>query len=171
MCGFFGLARTTTGAASICAANSAAESSTFRPWAATLHPLGSWYHATKHALEGWNDCLRLELAPFGIQVVIVEPGIIATEFGDVMTGLLLERSGQGPYAKLAHIVAKATGDAYSKPNAASPASVIADVIAEAIATPKPKPCYVAGKMAKPLMFIRKWFGDRFFDMAVMSQMK
>ncbi len=134
-------------------------------------PLGSWYHATKHALEGWSDCLRLELAPFGIQVVIVEPGIIATEFGDVMTGPLLERSGKGPYAKLAHIVAKATGDAYSKPNAASPASVIADVIAEAIATPKPKTRYVAGKMAKPLMFIRKWFGDRFFDMAVMSQMK
>ena len=88
-----------------------------------------------------------------------------------MTGPLLERSGKGPYAKLAHIVAKATWDAYSKPNAASPASVIADVIAEAIAAPKPKTRYVAGKMAKPLMFIRKWFGDRFFDMAVMSQMK
>lgn len=38
--------------------------------------LGGWYHATKHALEGWPDCLRLELAPFGIKVVIVEPGLI-----------------------------------------------------------------------------------------------
>ena len=134
-------------------------------------PLGSWYHATKHALEGWSDCLRLELAPFGIQVVIVEPGIIATEFGDVVTGPLLERSGTGPYAELAHIVAKATGNVYSKPNAASPASVIAEVIAEAISASRPKTRYVAGKMAKPLMFIRKWFGDRFFDKAVMSQMK
>jgi short-subunit dehydrogenase len=78
-------------------------------------PLGSWYHATKHALEGWSDCLRLELAPFGIQVVIVEPGIIATEFGDVASGPLLERSGKGPYARLAHTMAKATRDAYSKP--------------------------------------------------------
>ena len=43
-------------------------------------PLGAWYHATKHALEGWSDCLRLELKPFGIDVVIVEPGLI--EFGE-----------------------------------------------------------------------------------------
>ena len=35
--------------------------------------LGGWYHATKHALEGWSDCLRLELAPFGIRVVVVAP--------------------------------------------------------------------------------------------------
>lgn len=43
-------------------------------------PLGAWYHATKHALEGWSDCLRLELAPFGIRVVIIEPGLIETGF-------------------------------------------------------------------------------------------
>lgn len=134
-------------------------------------PLGSWYHATKHALEGWSDCLRLELAPFGIQVVVVEPGIIATEFGDVASGPLLQRSGAGPYAKLARIVAKATRDAYGKPNASSPPSVIAEVIAQAVAARLPKTRYVAGKMAKPLICIRKWFGDRFFDMAVMSQMK
>lgn len=134
-------------------------------------PLGSWYHATKHALEGWSDCLRLELAPLGIQVVIVEPGIIATEFGDVAAGPLLERSGTGPYAKLAYSMAKATRDAYSKPNASSPPSVIAEVIAQAISARRPNTRYVAGKMAKPLMFIRKWFGDRFFDMAVMSQVR
>ena len=64
-------------------------------------PLGAWYHATKHALEGWSDCLRLELEPFGIDVVIVEPGIINTEFGDVMTGPMMERSGNSAYAKLA----------------------------------------------------------------------
>ena len=44
-------------------------------------PLGAWYHATKHALEGWSDCLRLELKQFGIDVVVIEPGGIATEFG------------------------------------------------------------------------------------------
>ena len=51
-------------------------------------PLGSWYHATKHALEGWSDCLRLELAAFNINVVVIQPGAIQTEFGDVMTCLL-----------------------------------------------------------------------------------
>ena len=47
-------------------------------------PLGAWYHATKHALEGWSDALRIELAQFGIQVSIIEPGAIVTEFTDVM---------------------------------------------------------------------------------------
>lgn len=134
-------------------------------------PLGSWYHATKYALEGWSDCLRLELAPFGIQVVVVEPGIIGTEFGDVVVGPLLQRSGKGPYAKLAHQIAQGTRATYSKPKASSPPSVIAQVIAQAIAERRPKTRYVAGKLAKPLIFLRKWFGDRFFDMAVMSQVK
>ncbi|MEO0333342.1 MAG: oxidoreductase [Bacteroidota bacterium] len=44
-------------------------------------PLGAWYHATKHALEGWSDCLRLELRSFGIDVVVIQPGAIKTEFG------------------------------------------------------------------------------------------
>ena len=61
-------------------------------------PLGSWYHATKHALEGWSDCLRIELAPFGIDVVIIEPGAIDTEWGGIMVEQMMERSGQGPYA-------------------------------------------------------------------------
>lgn len=43
--------------------------------------LGAWYHATKHALEGWSDSLRLELEPFGIRVVVIEPGLIETGFG------------------------------------------------------------------------------------------
>ena len=46
-------------------------------------PMGAWYHATKHALEGWSDCLRVELAPQGIEVIIVEPGGIASEFNEV----------------------------------------------------------------------------------------
>ena len=46
-------------------------------------PLGAWYHATKFAVEGFSDSLRLELAPFGIDVVIIEPGPIRTEWGDI----------------------------------------------------------------------------------------
>jgi len=58
--------------------------------------LGSWYRATKQALEGLSDSLRLELAPFGIDVIIIEPGLIETAFGDVSGGGLVERSGDGP---------------------------------------------------------------------------
>ena len=57
-------------------------------------PLGSWYHATKHALEGWTDCLRLEAEPFGIHVSLIEPGAIDTEFGDIMTDPILKYSGE-----------------------------------------------------------------------------
>lgn len=134
-------------------------------------PLGAWYHATKHALEGWSDCLRLEVKQFGIDVVIIEPGIIATEFGNVLTEPLMKTSGNGPYKKIAESVVKATNDLYVKKNAASPPSVISKVILKAIQANKPKTRYVAGKMAKLLMFVRKYFGDRIFDKALMSQVK
>ena len=69
-------------------------------------PLGSWYHATKHAVEGWCDCLSIEMAPFGIQVVIIEPDVIATEWGGMMLEPMLTRSGQGPYQDMAQAMAK-----------------------------------------------------------------
>lgn len=133
-------------------------------------PLGSWYHATKHALEGWSDCLRLELKPFGIHVVVIQPGAIETEFGDVMTGPMLERSGNGPYAPMAQAMARATRASY-RPGAASPPSVITKLLLQAVRAPHPKTRYVAGKLARPMMFLRKWFGDRVFDLAVMSAVK
>ncbi|MGK7930434.1 MAG: oxidoreductase [Microcystaceae cyanobacterium] len=125
-------------------------------------PLGSWYHATKHALEGWSDCLRIELAPFNIDVVIIEPGVIKTEFGDVMIQPMLERSGSGAYKDLAQGLAKASRNSYESGNSSSP-DLIADLILQAIQAKKPKTRYVGGKLAKPMMFIRQWFGDRFFD--------
>ncbi len=134
-------------------------------------PLGAWYHATKHAIEGFSDCLRIELAPLGIKVVIIEPGIIATEFGEVMSGPMLERSGQGPYRALANATAKAVHDAYAKPGGASPASLVVDGIMQALTAKQPNTRYAMGKMAKPMMFIRKYFGDRFFDKALLSQVK
>ncbi|WP_299215487.1 oxidoreductase [uncultured Aquimarina sp.] len=134
-------------------------------------PLGSWYHATKHALEGWSDCLRLEVAQFGIDVVIIQPGAIQTEFGDVMTKPLMERSGNTAYSKLAKAIEKSTIDTYNKTGGGSPSSVISNLISKAIKARKPKTRYVAGKYAKPMLFIRKYFGDRIFDKLIMSQVK
>ncbi|MBR0897779.1 oxidoreductase [Bradyrhizobium tropiciagri] len=132
--------------------------------------LGAWYHATKHALEGWSDCLRLELAPFGIKVVIVEPGLIETGFGDVVANGLLKRSGSGPYAKQTEAVAKSTVDAYGQGRGTDP-SVIANVVSKAVKATKPRTRYVAGKYALPMIKIREWFGDRMFDRVIMSQMR
>ena len=134
-------------------------------------PLGSWYHATKHAVEGWSDCLRIELAPFGIHVVIIEPGVIATEWGNVLLEPMLKRSGNGPYQNLTQAMAKAMRSTYDKKGATSAPTVVAEVIVKAVRARRPNTRYVIGKMAKPLLFIRKYFGDRFFDMAIMSQAK
>ena len=133
-------------------------------------PLGAWYHATKHALEGWSDCLRLELAPFGIRVVIVEPGLIETAFGEVVSKGMLARSGKGAYASVTRAVAKSTQEAYGHGKYTA-ASVIAKVVSKAIRAGRPRTRYVAGAFAKPMIFIRKWFGDRMFDRMIMSQVR
>src|SRR4029453_8989798 len=64
-------------------------------------PLGGWYHATKFAVEGLSDSMRLELAPLGIHVVVIEPGAIATEWSGIAGQHLLATSGQGAYAEQA----------------------------------------------------------------------
>ena len=134
-------------------------------------PLGSWYHATKHALEGWSDCLRIELASFGIKVIIIEPGAIATEWSNVMLGPMLQRSGNGPYKALAHGLASAMSQSYGKKGASSPASEVAEVIVKAVTSKRSKTRYVVGKMAKPLIFIRHYLGDKIFDKVIMNQVK
>ena len=133
-------------------------------------PLGGWYHATKHALEGWSDCLRLEVEQFGIDVVIIEPGLIQTEFGDVMSGPMLERSGQGPYADMAKANAQAVGSAY-KDGAGSAPSVITDLVIKALRSERPRTRYHGGKMASMLLFFRRWLSDRAFDGLIMSQIR
>ena len=132
-------------------------------------PLGAWYHATKHALEGWSDCLRLELSAFNIDIVVIQPGLIETAFADVLSAPMLKYSADGPYGQLAKRVAEALRKSYES-GGGSPASVIADVVSKAVGAQKPKTRYAAGKYAKLMIFIRKYFGDRVFDKVVMSQM-
>lgn len=126
-------------------------------------PLGAWYHATKHAIEGWSDCLRFEVARFGIKVIIIEPGAIATDFGKVLLEPLLSRSGTGPYAALAKAVARLTESTYLKPNNASPVSVISRTISRALKAHRPRTRYVAGKFGKMFIQMRGLLGDRGFD--------
>lgn len=133
-------------------------------------PLGAWYHATKHALEGWSDCLRLEVKQFGIDVVIIEPGAIQTEFGDVMSGSMVERSGNGPYANIVNALVRLQDQEY-KNGGGSPASVITDLVLKAVNSNTPKTRYAGGKYAAPMLFVRKWLGDRAFDKMVMSMLK
>ena len=131
--------------------------------------LGAWYHATKHALEGWSDSLRLEVEPFGIRVVIIEPGLIETGFGNAGQRGIAERSSNGPYEKIANGVVKAMQTSYGHNRGTSP-NVIASTVSKAVASSRPRTRYAVGAYAKPMIFIRKWFGDRIFDRLIKSQM-
>ena len=128
-------------------------------------PLGAWYHATKHALEGWSDCLRIEVSPFGINVSIIEPGAIETEFDEVLVPPLLERSQGGPYETLAGKMATATRKTFASGKASNP-SVIANLIVKASESKKPRTRYVAGYLARPTMIARALLPDRAFDWVI-----
>ena len=133
-------------------------------------PFGAWYHATKYALEGWSDCLRIELKSFGINVILIEPGVIKTEFQDVMMDSTVERSIGTPYEKKLKALEKATQEMYAR-GIGSPPSVITKLIIKAINSPNPERRYVGGLFAKPMLFIKKWFGDKMYEKAIMSQIK
>jgi NAD(P)-dependent dehydrogenase (short-subunit alcohol dehydrogenase family) len=125
-------------------------------------PLGAWYHATKFALEALSDCLRMEVRPFGINVVVIEPGGIRTEWGGIAAEKLRTVSGTGPYAEQARAVAESLGSEASR-RRQSPPTLIADTIAKAVTARRPKTRYAVGYGAKPMIFMHDVLPDRWFD--------
>ncbi len=125
-------------------------------------PFGSWYHATKFALEGLSDSLRMELHPFGIDVVLIEPGAIKTEWAGIARDGLMKYSGAGPYREgaRAHWKLMENGDKGSLP---SPPGVVAETIVRAVQAVKPKTRYATGGGAKTVLFLRRILSDRAFD--------
>ena len=132
-------------------------------------PLGAWYHATKHALEGWSDCLRFELKPHGIDVVIVQPGLISTGFGEALGENFIEPDNS-PYADLVAAIKKGTERTYAA-GRFSPPTVITNVILKAIRAQRPRTRYAAGAMGPMLMRLRRLLPDRTFDWLLRSQVK
>jgi NAD(P)-dependent dehydrogenase (short-subunit alcohol dehydrogenase family) len=128
-------------------------------------PLGTWYHATKFAVEGLSDSLRIELRPFGIRVVIIEPGAIRSEWSGIARDTLLATSGSGPYGKYARRVARVFGLSYGGGMAARPETVGAAILRAATAE-RPKPRYPVAGGAPAILFLRKVLPDRAFDLIV-----
>src|SRR6476660_3353794 len=126
-------------------------------------PLGSWYHATKYAVEGLSDSIRPELAPFGIHVVIIEPGAIATEWGQIAADNLLATSGSGAYAEQAAAVARVLGSSSDSPSMGSSPEVVADAIAKAVTARRPRTRYAIGTGAKPIVIASRFLPDRAMD--------
>lgn len=132
-------------------------------------PHGAWYHATKFALEGLSDSLRMELKQFGIQVVVIQPGAIKTEWNRIARENLKKISGNTAYKNLANkhalLLERADGSMASEP------MVIAKVIEKAILSENPSTRYTAGSGAKIILFARKILSDKLFDKLFMSQIK
>lgn len=125
-------------------------------------PMGSWYHATKFAVEGLSDCLRMELAPFGISVIVIEPGAIRTEWSKLAQQSLLETSGMSAYGEQARQVAALLSLADG--GSGSPPEVVARAVVSALRARRPRTRYVVGSGAKPLLVALRWLlSDRLFD--------
>lgn len=131
-------------------------------------PLGGWYHATKFALEALSDSLRMEVEPFGIDVVIIEPGGIATEWGGIAADNVEKVSGNGAYANQAKAVAKSLRG--GGVNRGSQPTVISDAIAKALTAEKPKTRYAVGFGARPLIAAHAILPDRAFDKLISMAM-
>jgi NAD(P)-dependent dehydrogenase (short-subunit alcohol dehydrogenase family) len=131
-------------------------------------PLGAWYHATKHALEGWSDCLRLEVKEFGIDVVVLEPGGVDTGFSSGVLRHFAPEADRGPYQRMVRSLVTTMQSGSIR---LSDPSLISKTMQSIIAAKRPKIRYLVGAMAKPLVGIRKLFGDRFFDRLILSMLK
>ncbi|MDZ5078762.1 oxidoreductase [Nesterenkonia sp. HG001] len=127
-------------------------------------PLGGWYHASKYAVEALSDAMRLELAPFGIDVVVIEPGSIRSAWGSIAAEKVRHASGSGPYARQAEAVAK-TLDASARPDfrAASDPEVVARGIVRAAGARRPRSRYAIGRGSAPAIALSTVLPDRVFD--------
>ncbi|MFD5824752.1 oxidoreductase [Lentzea sp. NPDC060358] len=130
-------------------------------------PLGAWYHSTKFAVEGLSDSVRLELKPFGIDVVVVQPGGIKTEWGGIAVGNLEKTSGGGAYEGQVRQLA----GFHAQMGRASEPKVIADVVVKAARARRPRTRYAAGFGAKPMLFARGVLPDRAFDAMFLGLMR
>jgi NAD(P)-dependent dehydrogenase (short-subunit alcohol dehydrogenase family) len=136
-------------------------------------PGGGYYHATKHAVEAISDALRFEVAGFGIQVVIIEPGLIRTGFGDAAVGSIKGGvTGDGPYAEFNAAVAESTKSVYEEGPLArlgGGPETVAHAVEKAITARRPKTRYKVTPSARMILTTRRLLPDRAWDSFLRSQ--
>jgi NAD(P)-dependent dehydrogenase (short-subunit alcohol dehydrogenase family) len=127
-------------------------------------PGGGAYHATKHAVEAISDALRFEVKGFGIDVVVIEPGLIKTQFGETAKATL-DAGGDGPYAKFNEAVAAATVDAYDGPlsRLGGGPEAVARTIEKAVTAKRPRTRYPVTPSAWLFMGQHAVLTDRMWD--------
>jgi short-subunit dehydrogenase len=128
------------------------------------------YHASKYALEALSDALRFEVRGFGVNVVLIEPGLIRTRFGETVVGGL--PAGDGPYAEFNDAVSKQVENAYTgvigKLVAVGPDRV-AKVIERAISADRPRARYVVTPTARLMIELHRLLPDGAFDALMRTQ--
>jgi NAD(P)-dependent dehydrogenase (short-subunit alcohol dehydrogenase family) len=130
-----------------------------------VFPGGGIYHATKYAIEAISDALRFEVAGFGIRVVLVEPGLIRTEFSHAATGAM-RGADDTVYGDFHAAVSRTTADAYTRglsAKLAGTAEDVANVIERAITASRPKTRYRVSPSATLFLGLRRVLGDRGWD--------
>lgn len=127
-------------------------------------PLGGWYHATKYAVEGLSDAMRMELAPHGVKVSIIEPGAIKTEFGGIASQSLATYSGEGAYAAQARRLAKTHEEMFG--SQAADVSVVVDAIVHAATASRPKVRYQVPLSAKAVVAAARFVPAPVMDAAM-----
>ena len=134
------------------------------------YPLFGWYCATKHALEGLSDAARFELAPFDVQVVLVEPGPIETEFFDVTMERAQPRidDRESPYRPFFDEAESIEKDMMKR---AGTADDVARVIEKACTARRPKARYAVTGMAKSLLLMLKLLPRSWVDAGVRRQFR
>ena len=130
-------------------------------------PGAGYYHATKHAVEAISDALRFEVRGFGVEVVVIEPGLIRTGFAETTVGSMGEDAASGGlYAGFDAGVARATRESYERGPLArlggSPERV-AETIERAISAARPRTRYTVTPSAKLLILARRLLPDRAWD--------
>ena len=133
-------------------------------------PGGGAYHATKYALEAFSDALRYETKGFGVQVVLIEPGPVNTEFGATASASVADQPDDGPYAEFMTAVDALVTKTYAKPPTGSARpEAIADVIVTALTARRPKPRYLVGATARSIVSTHALLSDRAWDRFLTTQ--
>lgn len=128
-------------------------------------PLLGPYAASKHAMEGLTDSLRRELRPAGIEVSIIRPGPIATEIWERGNNTADELLDRMPAAEQQYgpAIAAARAGAQERMKEAIPPQEVAEVVAHALTSDKPRTRYLVGRRAKLLAVFATVLPDRVFD--------
>ena len=128
-------------------------------------PLGAWYHATKFAVEGLSDSLRLELRPFGIDVVLVEPGPILSEWAGIARESMLTWSRGTVYEKAATRMSTRYERTFD-PRVVSGPDAVAEKVLSALQATNPSARYPAGRGARAILTARRVLPDRLMDVVM-----